>query len=95
MVSITDSRDMNQQTPRAVLQSMGLQRAGHDLVTEQQQPDSVLLRIINKIIHIKCLPESSAHIKNSVNSSHHLLFMVEHSFGVLAKCSQPTAVFHS
>ena len=34
--SITDSRDKNQQTPRGVLQSMGLQRAGHDLVIEQQ-----------------------------------------------------------
>ena len=67
---------------------MGWQGAGHTLVTEQQ-PDSVLLRIINKIIHyIKCLPESLAHFKNSIRSSHHFLFTVEHSFEVLAKCSQ-------
>ena len=50
MDSIIDSMDMNlselQETVRdgapGVLQSMGLQRVGHDLATEQQQQNFVM-----------------------------------------------------
>ena len=81
-LDITDSVDMNLSKLREIvkdgepgmLQSMGLQKAGHDIVTEQQHEQEVLIwKILHKCSHQKYIKDIFSKLRIILYISHVLL----------------------